>query len=354
MSTKHPGSFGLLCAALKNAGLRNVSYLRHSGFYFLHGIVWGVLATDSESLLTPEDRDAWLKSQPLEVQEAPAICLFHEEVNTAKFSNGYEIQKYRLEPTVHFAGYDAAMGGHIHRRQLKPRWAYPGSLLQQAIDEGHTNHGFLIWDFDFRVKRSDLERPRFPIPECFGVDVPNAQGSARLTFLQGKDVTPFRDKIPKKPRVCEVRYDAASTDVVESLIDAYHFENRPVCRYKVLEPGKTADREDGGSPGQDEGSGFLEEKRDFESLNRHLELIKECLGKENKHLQAALILKAIRHQLNYDNPRCAPPSCANRASRQRSWPTHRRTRWWAGSTPRRPPWRGSSPRRSSGRGWSAC
>lgn len=97
MSQKHPGSLDLLSAVLKVSGLKNLRYVRSSGFSFLHNIVWGVLATDDKTLRTPEDRDLWLSGQPVAAQEAPSICLFHEEVNTAKWCNGSEIPKYRLE-----------------------------------------------------------------------------------------------------------------------------------------------------------------------------------------------------------------------------------------------------------------
>lgn len=329
MSTKHPGSIDLLTAVLENVALTNVTYLRHSGCTFLHGIVWTVLATDSETLFSPSDRDLWLNTQPADVQAAPCICLFHEEVNTSRFCNNQEILRFRLDPTVYFQGYEAAMGGHIHLRQGGPRWAYPGSLLQQNIGESHVGHGFLVWDFDFQTPVSfvhspsahleDLQspplKPRFAIPVRYGVDVPNDRGFARLVFRQGKDVTPFKDRIPKEPYYYEVLHDEASRVEFAALLVEYLFRIPPrdVRLLPRRPPKKKANGDqsaanDGGahtslllSEATEEAEDVSvlmtttaadqqEEQRAFDSLTHHFELIRSCLGSTHKCLPAVLKL----------------------------------------------------------------
>lgn len=87
------------------------------------------------------------------------IALYHGTIVKCKLQN-YS-QSVEGVPLSWFKGYDIAMLGDVHLRQIHVGqnnhiasgqlcWAYPGSMIQQNFGEEVINHGFLEWDLEKR------------------------------------------------------------------------------------------------------------------------------------------------------------------------------------------------------------
>lgn len=218
IDTSNPGSLDLLTPLVTNHRRLQpprLTYWRDSGVYAAHGIVWTVIATDGERPSEAAER-ALLDAPDMET--APHICLFHEEVNGALFPNGALMRDFKLV-TTSFARYDLALGGHIHLRQLfAPRAAYCGSLVQQNIGEKCRGHGYILWEL---APSSEHEPLRSAPPRMRGVDIPNENGFVRLEIdALGRDVTPR--PLPSAPIYWDVLHDArAAPPLVAALISEY-------------------------------------------------------------------------------------------------------------------------------------
>jgi DNA repair exonuclease SbcCD ATPase subunit/DNA repair exonuclease SbcCD nuclease subunit len=187
-----PGSLDLLTPVVtdhKTLQEPRLTYLRHSGSYNAHGIVWTVIATDGG---TP----------PIVNPNEVHICLFHEEVSGAFMPNGMQMRDFKLT-TSSFSKYDLALGGHIHlRQQFTPRAGYCGSLVQQNIGELHYGHGYMLWEF-YPSKISGLHTT---IPVVKNIDIPNDYGFVRIEIdAVGRDIT--HRPIPKFPLYWELCHD---------------------------------------------------------------------------------------------------------------------------------------------------
>ena len=132
-----PGSLDLLTPILNDHRILtppHFYYFRNSGTYEALNINWHVIATDGP------------KVDPVLSKTNLNICLFHEEINGAKLTPELVAEGYKLNLSD-FKHYDAALGGHIHIRQIyHNKIAYCGSLVQQNIGESHIGHGFLMWN----------------------------------------------------------------------------------------------------------------------------------------------------------------------------------------------------------------
>jgi len=205
-----PGSLDLLSPLVTYHRLLqppNLTYLRHSGTYAVHGIVWTVIATDGAQ----PSRDSEQKAiDDYGLASAPHICLFHEELNGALFANGMQIKDFSLTKES-LKRYDVVMGGHIHlRQQFTARGAYCGSLVQQNIGEARSGHGYVLWSLDMATAGSAKHLPyRIAEPEMKGIDIPNPHGFVRIEIdANGSDVT--RGPLPDEPLYWELIYDAAA------------------------------------------------------------------------------------------------------------------------------------------------
>lgn len=117
--------------------IKNLSYLRESGFYKFENITFGV-----SSLL---DEENIIQADKCEENEYK-IALFHGAVNGAKNSVGHKLGGISR---TKFKGYDLTLLGDIHQFQYlnkEKTMAYPSSLIQQNFGESVDNHGFIHWD----------------------------------------------------------------------------------------------------------------------------------------------------------------------------------------------------------------
>lgn len=275
-----PGSLDLLTPVItdhKTLQAPRLTYLRHSGSYHAHGIVWTVIATDGG---LPPNAD------PTEVH----ICLFHEEVSGAFMPNGMQMRNFKLT-TSSFSKYDLALGGHIHlRQQFTPRAGYCGSLVQQNIGELHYGHGYMLWEFDL-LTESGLHTS---IPVVKNIDIPNDYGFVRIEIdAVGRDIT--HRPIPKFPLYWELCHDE-NTPVM--FIATY------VAEYETLygmEPRavRTKSSKHEIVPSQNIKGHELEELVDAQAashlLTSHEEIIRELLAGDS-NIEAVIELHRARWQ----------------------------------------------------------
>lgn len=184
-----PGSLDLLTPIVNemSKSTSRITYWRNSGIYHAHGVMWTVVAPDG---VMPDAADATDVTDVTAVASDTHICLFHEEVNGAVLPNNVVLNKFKLKISD-FHRFTAAMGGHIHRRQMFSKNAgYCGSLIQQNIGELHVDHGYLLWEIVGNV-----------IQKVSEVNIYNESGFIRIMVEDGVDVT--LRPLPKTPRYWE-------------------------------------------------------------------------------------------------------------------------------------------------------
>ena len=236
---KTPGALCSLTNLLEHHAILKpplLTYLRDSGVYAAHGIIWSVIATDrdpQQPLPSPEQEEAAAAEHNLE--QAPRICLFHEEINGTRLPNGTELREYRLA-TTSFARYDLALGGHIHLQQVfgAGRAAYCGSLVQQTFGESHNGHGYLLWELTRRAEPGG--RHRTAQPAVRRINIINGHGGFQQIDVNaaGEDVTvrPLLERPQSWALVHEADAAGAAADAhskVEAIAREYEakYKKRP-------------------------------------------------------------------------------------------------------------------------------
>lgn len=138
------GRIDSVTAVLNLAKLDNIHLYTKSGLYDVdRNIVFGVYDINDEKKwpLNPEKEDG-----------KTYIALFHGPINNSVNEVKFSMEsKYKLNM---FDGYDIAMLGDIHTRQVlqerkgnKPQVEYPGSFIQQNFAED-SSKGYLMWDIE--------------------------------------------------------------------------------------------------------------------------------------------------------------------------------------------------------------
>ncbi|HVE13813.1 MAG TPA: metallophosphoesterase, partial [Elusimicrobiota bacterium] len=206
-----PGSLDLLSPLLADHRLLTpprLTYWRRSGVYCAHGVEWHVKAPDGPRPLAGAADDSGL----------PRVCLFHEELNGALLPNGQRLRDFALG-RGDLAGYDAALGGHIHLRQQLGRAGYCGSLVQQNIGERHVGHGFVVWD----LRPGPGHAPyRTAPPTVRGVDIPNRLGGFLRVVISAEGADRTAQPALPAPLYWELVHDArAPGAAVEAAAAAY-------------------------------------------------------------------------------------------------------------------------------------
>lgn len=166
-------------------GLKKIYYLKTTGFYQYHNIIFGFtdMFTD-EPLLGQNITEKKLKT--IKQKNKYKIALYHGQIRGSKTDLGYEIKsnKFRAKD---FRGYDYGLFGDIHKFQYineKNTMAYAGSLIQQNHGETLNNHGVLKWNLVTGKSRL--------------IEIPNDYGYCKVNVINGKII----DKIiPKTPRI---------------------------------------------------------------------------------------------------------------------------------------------------------
>jgi len=168
-----------------NVVFDNLYYLKKSGFYQYHNIVFGVTSIFDDVLikankLVPE---IW---QKIKQKNKYKIALYHGPVHGAKTDVGYRMNNEQLL-AEDFEGYDYVMLGDIHKYQYMNQdktIAYAGSLIQQSYGESLNGHGILKWDL--LDQESEL------------LEIKNDYGYCTIRIINGKMI---ETKIPRKPRI---------------------------------------------------------------------------------------------------------------------------------------------------------
>lgn len=157
----------------------NLFYLKDTDHYEVGDIVFTVMSVFD----TP---DKYLAASSIKKKVKRKFALYHGTVEASTTDTGIKLlQGLSMN---HFEGFDAALLGDIHKRQIlktDPFVFYPGSLVQQNFGEAYEGHGPAILDVNTL--------------ECKFLDIPNDYGYYTLTVEDG--VLPDRLPITSKTSV---------------------------------------------------------------------------------------------------------------------------------------------------------
>lgn len=175
-----------LTPIIENVGkIENLYYLKKSGFYQYHNLVFGVTSIFDDSLVSAKELPKyWWKK--IKQKNKYKIALYHGPVHGSQTDVGYRMHNEQLL-VENFTGYDYVLLGDIHKHQFlnkEKTVAYAGSLIQQSHGESLTNHGILCWHL-FSGQT-----------EFFSIK--NDYGYCTVCVVDGK-ITPAY--IPPKPRI---------------------------------------------------------------------------------------------------------------------------------------------------------
>ena len=137
--------------------LSNFYYLKKSGLYQLHNIIFGVTSI-FDDILIPASKITKGMIKGITHKNPYLIALYHGAVHGAKTDVGYRMNNTQLL-AKDFDGYDYVFLGDIHKYQYlneQKTIAYAGSLIQQSYGETIKLHGVLKWDL-FKSESKLLE-----------------------------------------------------------------------------------------------------------------------------------------------------------------------------------------------------
>ena len=192
----------------------NLYYLKDTGNFEVGDIAFTVMSVLDE----PEN---YPKADSIKKKVKRKFALYHGTVEASTTDTGIRLlqglsQKY-------FDGYDAALLGDIHKRQIlneSPFIFYPGSLIQQNFGEAYEGHGPAILDVNTL--------------ECKFLEIPNDYGYYTLTVEDGvlPDDLPITSKTSVRLKtkntspaqlkrvLATLRKNYKNSDVVVTNIDA--------------------------------------------------------------------------------------------------------------------------------------
>ena len=126
-------------------GHPNLHYLDEPKIYTFGNIDFSIFEISS-------DKSAW----PGPGENDFNVALFHGPVYQSSTDVGYVISSDSVKSND-FKGFDLALLGDIHKRQMIDDYIYyPGSLVQQNFGESQDNHGYTLWDL-FNNKHEHFE-----------------------------------------------------------------------------------------------------------------------------------------------------------------------------------------------------
>lgn len=185
-----------------NKNFDKLFYLKQSGYYQYHNVVFGVTSIFDDNLMTASkiDKHKW---NMIKQQNKFKIALYHGAVHGAMTDVGYRMNNDQLL-VQDFKGYDFVMLGDIHKYQYmdkKETIAYAGSLIQQSHGESLDNHGFIEWNLIDGTSQL--------------VPIKNDYGYCTVKIINGKICENI--KIPKKPRIRFVLENTNQLEFQESM-----------------------------------------------------------------------------------------------------------------------------------------
>ena len=163
----------------------DIRYFKKSGIYNIDGkFAYGAFSCF--------DEDNW----PLSPKEQAhvMIALYHGGITNSTTDIGW-VMRGNTDSVNIFDGYNFAMLGDIHRRQILDRDGrirYPGSLIQQNYGES-TDKGYLVWDVrsadDFDVMFHELPAPNpFITVEFADFDPEEVPDNSRLRIVDSVSI----------------------------------------------------------------------------------------------------------------------------------------------------------------------
>lgn len=192
----------------------NLYYLKDTGNFEVGDIGFTVMSV----LDTP---DKYPNADSIKKKVKRKFALYHGTVEASTTDTGIKLLQGLSRD--HFRGYDAALLGDIHKRQIlsnEPFVFYPGSLIQQNFGEAYEGHGPAILDVNTL--------------ECKFLEIPNDYGYYTLTVEDG--ILPSNLPITSKTSVriktknttpaqlkrvlATIRKEYKNSDVVVTNVDA--------------------------------------------------------------------------------------------------------------------------------------
>ncbi len=214
----------VLTPIVEALNLPNFTYLRDTQVYSIGGVDFSVFSIFDK-------RENWIPANKLFGNKK--IALFHGPLDTSQTDIGYVVSSRHFTPDM-FDGYDLALLGDIHKRQIikSPKGctiAYAGSLIQQNFGETLDKHGLLVWDLD----TMNYEE----------IDINNDYGYYTMDIDNGN--VPNVSNMPKNPRL-RVRLsntDTADTKkVIAEIKQLYGVDDFTIIRTDSLSKSKTGNR----------------------------------------------------------------------------------------------------------------
>jgi DNA repair exonuclease SbcCD ATPase subunit/DNA repair exonuclease SbcCD nuclease subunit len=192
----------------------NLYYLKDTGNFEVGDVAFTVMSV----LDQPEN---YPKADSIKKKVKRKFALYHGTVEASTTDTGIRLLQGLSRD--YFTGYDAALLGDIHKRQIlnkEPLIFYPGSLIQQNFGEAYEGHGPAILNVNTL--------------ECKFLEIPNDYGYFTLTVEDGvlpnnlpiTAKTSVRLKIKNtspaqlKRVLATLRKDYKNSDVVITNIDA--------------------------------------------------------------------------------------------------------------------------------------
>lgn len=186
----NPNRLDALTPIISNSiGINNLHYLKTTGLYKYHNIIFGLTDIYTDTPLLSENITTEIFKE-IKQKNKYKIALYHGPIRESKTDTGYEMKSVRFR-AKDFRGYDYAFFGDIHKFQYLNKdktMAYAGSLIQQSYGESLENHGILKWDL-FK-KTSKL------------IQIPNNYGYCIINVKKGKVINKnIYEIIPKNPKI---------------------------------------------------------------------------------------------------------------------------------------------------------
>lgn len=192
----------------------NLYYLRDTGNYEVGDIAFTVM-----SVLDNPDKYPTVDTIKKKVKRK--FALYHGTVEASTTDTGIKLLQGLSRD--YFNGYDAALLGDIHKRQIlckEPLIFYPGSLIQQNFGETYEGHGPAILDVNTL--------------DCKFLEIPNDYGYYTLSVEEGvlPDNLPITSKTSVRIKaknttpaqlkrvLATLRKDYKNSDVIVTNIDA--------------------------------------------------------------------------------------------------------------------------------------
>lgn len=179
--------------------LNNLFYLKRSGIYQYHNILFGVTSILDGIFVSAVNIGLEILKN-IKQKIIYKIALYHGPVHGAKTDVGYRMNTDQLL-VDDFVGYDYVMLGDIHKFQYmdkEKKIAYAGSLIQQSHGEKLNNHGILKWNL--MNGQSEL------------INIKNDYGFCTITIKDGKMM---ETQIPRIPRIRFILEDTTQVQLKE-------------------------------------------------------------------------------------------------------------------------------------------